>query len=156
MPVVRAYLEGALSPLVSESAPGPVSDAANNITFVLPGGLSSLSDGLSQTLASNQSDRNIRDKVDQDLQTYIRAADLHLNGLKGEAAAMAKGKSKVELVAKDPLDFWFAQESSMNYLTDLPGYAQDTHAIPPTSVPSERMFSLSGCLSGNRFASIKL
>ena len=43
----------------------------------------------------------------------------------------------------------------MNYLTDLPGYAQDTHAIPPTSVPSERMFSLSGCLSGNRFASIK-
>ena len=43
----------------------------------------------------------------------------------------------------------------MNYLTDLPGYAQDTYACPPTSAPSERMVSLSGCLSGNRFTSIK-
>ena len=108
---IKEIFEGALSPLVSKSAPGPVSDAANNITFVLPGGLSSLSDGLSQTLASNQLERNIRNKVDQDLQTYIRAADLHLNSLKAEAAAMAKGKSKVELIAKDPLNFWFAQVS---------------------------------------------
>ena len=47
------------------------------------------------------------------------------------------------------------KESSKNYQTDLPEYAQDIHACPPTSVASERMFSLSGCLSGNRFANIK-
>jgi len=116
---------------VSESAPGTVSDGANNITFVLPGGLSSLSDGLSQTLASNQSERNIRDKVDQDLQTYIRAADLHLNGLKGEAAAMAKGK-KIELVAKDPLDFWFAQ-GEINEQPDKPPRVCSGHVCLSTN-----------------------
>ena len=47
------------------------------------------------------------------------------------------------------------KESSKNYHTDLPQYAQDICACPPTSVPAERMFSLSGCLSNDRFAAIK-
>ena len=55
---------------MSESAPGTVRDADNNIAFVLPGEFSTLSVGLSTTLASNQSERNIRDQVDQDL--YVR------------------------------------------------------------------------------------
>ena len=54
---------------MSESAPGTVPDADNNITFVLPGEFSTLSVGLS-ILASNKSERTIRDQVDQDL--YVR------------------------------------------------------------------------------------
>lgn len=96
---------------MAEASPAPATDADNNITFVLPGGLSSLNDGLSQTLARNESEGSLRDKLDQDIKTYIRAADLHLKGLKEEASAKAAatGIKKVELVAKDPLDFWFAQ-----------------------------------------------
>ena len=187
MPVVRAYLErkfsvvnctvscliyeGKVSPLVADPSPAPSSN--NNIRFVLPGGLSCLSDGFSQTLVRNESERSIRDKIDKDLETYIRAADSHLAGLQAEAAEKAANdKEEVEIVAKDPLDFWFAQvgvscfisdlfndfsyikESSKNYLTDLPQYAQDICACPPTSVPSERMFSLSGLLSNDRFAAV--
>ena len=111
-----------MSPLVAEAAPASTSASDNNnIMFVLPGGLSSLSDGLSQTLASNVSEGSIRDKLDQDIQTYIRAADLHLKGLKAEACAKAAatGNNKVELVAKDPLDFWFAQVGVICILYDL-------------------------------------
>ena len=105
---------------MAEAAPAPTSDN-NNIMFVLPGGLSSLNGGLSQTLASNVSEGSIRDKLDQDIQTYIRAADLHLKGLKAEACAKAAatGNNKVELVAKDPLDFWFAQVGVICILYDL-------------------------------------
>ena len=107
---------------MAEAAPASTSASDNNnIMFVLPGGLSSLSDGLSQTLASNVSEGSIRDKLDQDIQTYIRAADLHLKGLKAEACAKAAatGNNKVELVAKDPLDFWFAQVGVICILYDL-------------------------------------
>ena len=166
-----------MSSLVGESTPAPaVASNNNNIRFVLPGGLSCLSDGFSQTLVRNESERNIRDKIDKDLEVYVRAADNHLAGLQAEAAAKAEKAAndgeEVEIVAKDPLDFWFAQvgvsciisdlfidifyikESSQNYQTDLPKLAQDICSCPPTSVPSERMFSLSGLLSNDRFARV--
>lgn len=164
-----------MSSLVGESTPAPASNN-NNIRFVLPGGLSCLSDGFSQTLVRNESERNIRDKIDKDLEVYVRAADNHLAGLQAEAAAKAEKAAndgeEVEIVAKDPLDFWFAQvgvsciisdlfidifyikESSQNYQTDIPKLAQDICSCPPTSVPSERMFSLSGLLSNDRFARV--
>ena len=45
------------------------------------------------------------------------------------------------------LDF---KETSKEFLTALPTLAQDIMAIPATSVPSERLFSISGILSENR------
>ena len=111
---------GAVSPLVAETVPAPATN--NNIRFVLPGGLSCLSDGLSQTLVRNESERNIREKLDKDLQTYLSAADSHLTSLQDEARVEADQRNKerkdrgeveveesVEIVPKDPLDFWFAQ-----------------------------------------------
>ena len=38
----------------------------------------------------------------------------------------------------------------MSYKTSLPSVAQDLMMVPSTSVPSERMFSISGILSANR------
>ena len=53
----------------------------------------------------------MREKLDKDIETFSRAADLHLVGLQAEAVAKAKknGKNEAEIIAKDPLDFWFAQ-----------------------------------------------
>ena len=42
------------------------------------------------------------------------------------------------------------KETSKEFLTALPALAQDVLAIPATSVPSERLFSISGILSENR------
>ena len=42
------------------------------------------------------------------------------------------------------------KETSKEFLTALPALAQDIMAIPATSVPSERLFSISGILSENR------
>ena len=42
------------------------------------------------------------------------------------------------------------KEDSKDFLTELPTLAQDILAIPSTSVPSERLFSVSGFLSENR------
>ena len=96
------------------SLPDPPTAASNNnLRFVLPGGLGCLSDGLTQTVARNSSEMSARDQLDRDLEAYIRAADSHFSGLQVEAAAKASAEGKeveeVELVAKDPLDFWFAQ-----------------------------------------------
>ena len=53
----------------------------------------------------------MREMLDKDIETYSRAADSHLAVLQAEAASEAKrkGKTEAEIVAKDPLDFWFAQ-----------------------------------------------
>ena len=100
-----------MSPLVS--VPDLPTASNNNLRFVLPGGLGCLSDGLTQTVSRNSSERSARDQLDRDLEAYIRAADSHFSGLQAEAAAkaLAEGKEveEVEIVAKDPLDFWFAQ-----------------------------------------------
>lgn len=98
-----------MSPLVVDSEP----DNSNNneeISFVLPGGLDFLSDGLTETLSQNQSEREARDKLDRDMETYIRSAKSHLEVLHAEAKQKAKKeKKKVEIIPKDPLEFWFAQ-----------------------------------------------
>ena len=41
------------------------------------------------------------------------------------------------------------------YVTDMPEVAQDLLCCPSTSVPSERLFSISGILSDNRSSQIK-
>ena len=76
--------------------------------------------------------------------------------------------NKAELKSPDPIVFWLAQvcinlsfmfvpnfiydfkETSKEFLTALPALAQNIMAIPATSVPSERLFSISGILSENR------
>ena len=63
-------------------------------------------------------------------------------------------RTETTLPLTDPMEFWIAQEYSKGYRTDLPIVAQDILAIVPTSVPSERTFSVSGVLSQNRYASI--
>ena len=50
----------------------------------------------------------------------------------------------------DPLNLWLTQESSQDFDTDLPQVAQDILACPATSVPSQRLFSISGILSDDR------
>ena len=106
-------MSGAISPLVPDEAPAAVATNSNNnhIKFVLPGGLGCLSDGLSDTLARNDTERNMREKLDKDLETYSRAADSHLAVLQAEAAAeaMRNGKTEAEIIPKDPMEFWFAQ-----------------------------------------------
>ena len=80
--------------------------------------MSCLSDALSQTLSRNESARSRRDKLDKDLETYIRAADNHLDDLEAEARAKAarEGKEEAEIDPKDPLDFWCAQVGVICYL----------------------------------------
>ena len=106
-----------MSPLVVDSEE---SDNSNNnneeeeITLVLPGGLDCLRDGLTQSLSQNQSEREALDKLDQDLDTYMRNAKSHIEVLHAEAKKKAKKeKKKVEMIAKDPLEFWFAQVRCM-------------------------------------------
>ena len=47
----------------------------------------------------------------------------------------------------DPLDFWVREMNSMEYETNIAKLAQDILVIPASSVPSERLFSISGLLS---------
>ena len=116
-------MPGSISHLVPDEAPATTTNSNNNnnIKFVLPGGLGCLSDGLSQTLARNETKRNMREKLDKDLETYSRAADSHLAVLQAEAAAEAKrnGKTEAEIVPKDPMDFWFAQVSVICYIQNI-------------------------------------
>ena len=96
----------------------------NDVTFVLPEGLDCLSDGLPEVTAENESGMGVRDLLDKDLATYIRGANSHMATLQAEAKARAKkdkkarkdkdGKIKLEVIPKDPLDFWFAQVRSIN------------------------------------------
>ena len=46
------------------------------------------------------------------------------------------------------------QEISGDFWTDLPTIAQDILAVPATSVPSERLFSISGILSDDKKCNI--
>ena len=96
----------------------------NDVTFVLPEGLDCLSDGLPEVTAENESGMGVRDLLDKDLATYIRGANSHMATLQAEAKARAKkdkkarkdkdGKVKLEVIPKDPMDFWFAQVRSIN------------------------------------------
>ena len=57
----------------------------------------------------NQSEMEALDKLDQETETYMRNSKSHIKVLHAEAKKKAKKeKKKVEMVAKDPLDFWFA------------------------------------------------
>ena len=46
------------------------------------------------------------------------------------------------------------QEASEDFWSELPLIAQDLFAIPATSVPSERLFSISGILSSDKRCNI--
>ena len=108
-----------VAPLVAVPS-SSTSSNNNEVTFVLPEGLDCLNDGLPEVTAETAG-REVRDLLDTDLGTYVRSADSHMATLQAEAKARAKkdkvtkkgkdGKFKVEVIPKDPLDFWLAQVS---------------------------------------------
>ena len=52
------------------------------------------------------------------------------------------------------MKYLISQERNPDYETSLPRIAQDILVMPASSVPSERMFSLSGILSMGRMGLI--
>jgi hypothetical protein len=54
-------------------------------------------------------------------------------------------EDKLEILMKDPLDYWVSEETS--YYSPMARVAQDLLTIPATSTPSERLFSASGLLT---------
>ena len=127
--------------------------------FVIPG-LPSLSRSLG--VGMGEAANPPREKLDRDIALYEKRAETYVNKIVGQARL----KNSVELTIPDPLTFWLAQvicceidllvitdyfqEDAGDYLTTLPTLAQDLLAVPATSVPSERLFSISGILSENR------
>ena len=99
--------QGAVSPLIA--SPSPSSN--NNIKLMLPGGLSCLSESLTQTLNQTESVRDVREKLDRDIDVYIRSANSHCAKMKAKAEEEARinGKFEAEVVAEDPLNFWINQ-----------------------------------------------
>ena len=103
-------------------------------------------------------------RMERDLALYDRKSQDFYDKIVEEARL----GDRAELKSPDPLLFWLAQvcinlsfmfvpnfihdfkETSKEFLTALPALAQDIMAIPATSVPSERLFSISGILSENR------
>lgn len=73
------------------------------------------------------------------------------------SSSAASGSSRaepeiVEVAMDDPLDYWVEYEAKFE--TIMPIVAQDILIIPATSTSSERLFSVSGMLSGGKMSSI--
>ena len=75
--------------------------------------------------------------------------------LRNEGKHYDAGLVKPELRTVDPLDYWLKQEKLSDWLSILPGLAQDIMCVPASSVPSERTFSITGVLSSGKFSTIK-
>ena len=75
------------------------------------------------------------------------------NQLVGGDQLVEDGDGNLEEVAMDdPLDYWVEHEA--RFETILPLIAEDILIIPATSTPRERLFSVSGILSGGKMSSI--
>jgi hypothetical protein len=86
----------------------------------------------------------LMDALSRDLENYKRRCQVVLNKLR-ESAVNGMTKNPV-----DPLDFWVKEMRSQQYETNLASLAQDILVIPASSVPSERLFSISGLLSSGK------
>ena len=131
-------------------------------------GYSRLSHGLELGPSASQ-----KNPLDRDLKNYEKnAKDYCLNIMKEQKRELKEGETVVKLVEPDPLLFWkiqviisifftsnfwlffFYKDASREYKTQLPKLALDLFCIPSTSIPSERLFSISGLLSSNHSSSI--
>ena len=70
----------------------------------------------------------------------------------GDADIVAGDDAREEVLMRDPLDYWVAEES--RYYSPVARVAQDLLTIPATSTPSERLFSASGLLTEGKMGSI--
>ena len=61
-------------------------------------------------------------------------------------------EDQVEILMKDPLDYWVSEET--RYYSPIARVAQDLLTIPATSTPSERLFSASGLLTEGKMSHI--
>ena len=111
----------------------------------------SRSESLSSLIVSNEGTAP-SSRLQRDLDLYERKCKLYFSKITGDGEARLNGKSELDIL--DPLLFWIAQEDCEEFQTDLASIAQDILAVPATSVPSERLFSISGILSQNRSSSI--
>ena len=93
-------IQGAVSPLID----APATSSNNNIKLLLPGGLSCLSETLTQTLNQCESGRDVRDKLDRDIDVYIRSANSHwvTSQQAQHSSSGALSLSSVRLAPLDP------------------------------------------------------
>lgn len=108
---------------------------------ILIPGLAFLSDVILNKTQSAPSDISLTAALTRDLDKYKRRCQMVLNELR-ESAVNGVTKNPI-----DPLDFWVREMNSMEYETNIAKLAQDILVIPASSVPSERLFSISGLLS---------
>ena len=71
---------------------------------------------------------------------------------RNEEDDVAADDAREEVLMRDPLDYWVAEET--RYYSPIARVAQDLLTIPATSTPSERLFSASGLLTEGKMASI--
>ena len=131
------------------------------MSFVLEG-----FDTLSQNLSAGGSTTAAK-QLDKDLQKYENRATDYCKKIMKEAAVGLPAGSRPVLAPPDPLTFWniqvchlqsylcriswlILQADSRDFSTTLPEICQDLLCVPCTSVPAERLFSLSGLLTENR------
>ena len=95
--------------------------------------VASVSDSEDNLLKSDISYYDLRSK--QVLEKLVKSAqEIEMGGKKTKAPI-------------DPMDFWIKEKKNNKYRTNVAKLALDLMAIPASSVPSERLFSISGLLS---------
>ena len=93
--------------------------------------------------------RDVESKLKKDFLLYSSKSEGVLDKLKKSASTKEEGKEKTKAPA-DPMDFWAKEHRRKEFLTKLPALALDIMAIPASSVPSERLFNISGMLSSGK------
>ena len=103
---------------------------------IIPG-LKFVSSQLLKNINNNSS------SLENDLLLYASKSSHLLTKLVGSA----EGGEGMTKAPENPMDFWAREWKGKHYSTKLAELALDVMAIPASSVPSERLFSISGLLS---------
>ena len=115
-------------------------------TITIPG-LKFLSKTILQT--SNNANSDPAAALKRDLDHYKIQSKKVLTRLM-KSANLTQGEAQGEMKTcnpTDPMDFWVKELKSYQFESPLASLALDIMAIPASSVPSERLFSISGLLS---------
>ena len=122
-----------------------------NTTFSIPG-LKFLSDKILNDEETNWD--NPRNKVDADFSLYSSKSKTVLQKLRKSASKIGENEC-VTKAPIDPMDFWAREIRYKQFESELPSVAVDVMDIPASSVPSERLFSISGLLSSGKLFNVK-